>query len=181
MLLKDTDDFARSLCKSIELRHTRTPEQDIRYSLRRIIEMAVRAMSPGTNDPYTAGQAINELTTGLYELSRRPDPWPGEVAEPGDVTPVLVRVTHTAASLVGESLDQLRPWIVGSPLVLNAVIDLCDVLLHVDHADVSEEVRRQLRTLAEQIGSHPRLPRWDKERLLARIAGLIGTESPAED
>lgn len=180
MRLKDRDEFARSLCKSIELRHTRTPEQDIRYSLRRLTEMAVRAMSPGTNDPYTAVQAIHELTTGLHELTRRPDPWPGEVAEPGDVTPVLVRVTHSAASLVGEAVDQLRPWIVDSPLALNAVIDQCDILLQVDRAEVLDEVRRQLRTLAEQVENHPSLPTWDKERLLARIAGLLDTESPAD-
>lgn len=180
MRLKDPDDFVQSLCKLIELRHTRTPEQDIRYSLRRITEMAVRAMSPSTNDPYTAVQAIHELTTGLHELSQRPDPWPGEVAEPGDVVPVLVRVPHTAASLVGESVDQLRPWIIDSPLALNAVIDLCDVLLHVNNAEVSEEVRRQLRALAEQVGSHPPLTTWDKGRLLARIAVLLDRESPAD-
>lgn len=178
MRLTDPDDFERSVRRLVEIRRSRTPAQDIRYSLARITEMAVRAMSPGTNDPYTAVQAIRELTTGLHDLSRRPDPWPGMAAEPGDPTPVLVRVTHSPAALIGEALDQLRPWIVDSPLVLGAVLDLCEVLLHGAGPAVAAEIQRQLRALAEQVEKHQGLTTWDTERLLIRINGLLDPTPP---
>lgn len=173
MRLTDEDGFTKSVCRLVEVRRSRTAEQDIRYSLGRMTEMAVRAMSPGTNDPYTTVQVIRELTTGLHALSLRPEPWPGVTAEPGDAVPILVRVTHSPAFLIGATLDQLRPWVVDSPLVVEAVLDLCDVLLHGDSAEVAQELGRQLRALTEQVTNHPSLTSLDTERLLTRITALL--------
>ena len=52
----------------------RTPHQDPEFAVQQLTEMAVRALSPGTNDPYTAMNALDDLSVGLARLAGRPRP-----------------------------------------------------------------------------------------------------------
>ena len=52
----------------------RTPQQDIDYVLRQLTQIALRALSPGINDPFTAIECINRLKQGLRRASSRPRP-----------------------------------------------------------------------------------------------------------
>lgn len=45
--------------------------QDIKYSIEQLVEIAIRALSPGINDPYTAIACIDQLTSGTIELVKR--------------------------------------------------------------------------------------------------------------
>jgi uncharacterized membrane protein len=49
----------------------RTPEQDVGFAIDELVEIALRALSPGLNDPYTAISCIDRLTSGLCRLSER--------------------------------------------------------------------------------------------------------------
>lgn len=52
----------------------RTPEQDLAFSVRRIVEIAQRALSPGINDPTTALSCIDRLGEALGRLTQRRAP-----------------------------------------------------------------------------------------------------------
>lgn len=54
----------------------RTPGQDLEFSIRRIVEMAQRSLSPGVNDPTTAIYCIDRLGEALMRLCRRDLPSP---------------------------------------------------------------------------------------------------------
>jgi uncharacterized membrane protein len=43
----------------------RTPTQDIAYGVNQLVEMAVRAMSPAINDPFTAMTCLDHIGEGL--------------------------------------------------------------------------------------------------------------------
>jgi uncharacterized membrane protein len=43
----------------------RTPTQDVAYAVNQLVEMAVRAMSPAINDPFTAMTCLNYIGEGL--------------------------------------------------------------------------------------------------------------------
>ncbi len=43
----------------------RTPTQDIEYAVNQLVEMAVRAMSPAINDPFTAMTCLDYIAEGL--------------------------------------------------------------------------------------------------------------------
>ena len=45
--------------------NTRTPTQDVAYAVNQLVEMAVRAMSPAINDPFTAMTCLNYIGEGL--------------------------------------------------------------------------------------------------------------------
>ena len=48
-----------------------TPAQDLEFSLNELVEVALRALSPGINDPKTALQCIDCLTESLAEIVKR--------------------------------------------------------------------------------------------------------------
>lgn len=62
----------RSLDESVHLRFERVPDHDIAYSLRKTVDIAVRALSPGTNDPTTAVHALSHVSALLGEVLTRP-------------------------------------------------------------------------------------------------------------
>lgn len=68
----DTDAVKRSLDESVHLRFERVPDHDIAYSLRKTVDIAVRALSPGTNDPTTAVHALSHVSALLGEVLTRP-------------------------------------------------------------------------------------------------------------
>lgn len=61
----------------------RTPVQDLDYSIRRIVEIAQRALSPGVNDPTTALYCIDRLGEALARLAARAMPSPFHMDEDG--------------------------------------------------------------------------------------------------
>jgi uncharacterized membrane protein len=54
--------------------HRRTPSQDVEFSVQQIVDVAVRALSPGINDPFTAGVCLDRLGAALARVAERPDP-----------------------------------------------------------------------------------------------------------
>lgn len=52
----------------------RTMQQDVAFGLRHLVDLALRALSPGMNDPTTAVQAIDRLAAVLTVLTERPLP-----------------------------------------------------------------------------------------------------------
>jgi uncharacterized membrane protein len=59
------------LRETIQLARERTFEQDPRYALRLLVDIAIRALSPAINDPTTAVQAIDQIEDLLRRLGRR--------------------------------------------------------------------------------------------------------------
>ena len=52
----------------------RTLEQDVEFAISQLVEIAVRALSPGINDPVTAITCIDWLGAGLCQLANRKMP-----------------------------------------------------------------------------------------------------------
>ncbi|MFP4538933.1 MAG: DUF2254 domain-containing protein [Dichotomicrobium sp.] len=49
----------------------RTPQSSIEFELKALVEVALRALSPGVNDPYTAAACIDRLADGMRVLMGR--------------------------------------------------------------------------------------------------------------
>jgi uncharacterized membrane protein len=59
------------LRKRIELGRERTFEQDPKYAIRLLVDIAIRALSPAVNDPTTAVQALDQIEDLLLRLGQR--------------------------------------------------------------------------------------------------------------
>jgi uncharacterized membrane protein len=84
----------------------RTLVQDIEYAIDQLVEVAVRALSPGVNDPFTAVNCVDRLGAALCTLAEREFPSRYRVDEEG----ALRVVTHasTAPGLIDACFDQIR-------------------------------------------------------------------------
>ncbi|WP_323780033.1 DUF2254 domain-containing protein [Thalassovita sp.] len=69
-----SDSVAENLGNAFSLGQERTPEYDIQFSLRRIVEIAQRALSPAINDPTTALYCLDRLGEVLETLAGRQIP-----------------------------------------------------------------------------------------------------------
>jgi uncharacterized membrane protein len=58
------------LRRAIHLALERTTEQDPKYSIRLLVDIAIKALSPAINDPTTAVQAIDQIEDLLRRLGR---------------------------------------------------------------------------------------------------------------
>ncbi len=59
------------LLQAIEVARERTFDQDPKYPLRLLVDIAIKALSPAINDPTTAVQAIDQIEDLLRRLGRR--------------------------------------------------------------------------------------------------------------
>lgn len=84
----------------------RNPAQDIEFIINQLVEIAVRAMSPGINDPFTAMACVDRLSSALAKLARRDIP-SARVRAVDGVVRVIVR-SVTFPELVSATFDQIR-------------------------------------------------------------------------
>ena len=69
------DDKMRSeIESSVLIGEERTIVQDVEYSVRQLVEIALRALSSGVNDPYTALAAIDRMALSLGRVLKRGPP-----------------------------------------------------------------------------------------------------------
>ena len=84
-----------------ELRHcftlgpVRTPEQDPQFLIDELVEIGLRALSPGINDPFTAITALHWLGAATAEIGRR-DLRKDICSEAGEDCPVIPRADDFA-------------------------------------------------------------------------------------
>lgn len=64
-------DLAAELQGAILIGAERTPIQDLEFAMRHLVEIALRALSPGINDPYTAIAVVDRLGAALAEVMLR--------------------------------------------------------------------------------------------------------------
>lgn len=66
-----TDDIAGEIRECFSTGAMRTAAQDLEYLIDELVEIALRALSPGINDPFTAITAMHWLAAAMAELGRR--------------------------------------------------------------------------------------------------------------
>ena len=60
----------RRCCSAVRLSDERTFEQDPKYPLRLLVDIAIKALSPAINDPTTAVQAIDQIEDLLRRMAK---------------------------------------------------------------------------------------------------------------
>ena len=99
-------DAADDVRAAIGLEEERTLDQDAAFGFRQLVDMAVRALSPGTNDPTTAVQALDRIHDLLRRLALRHFPSPFRSDGDGTVRLVLPRPDWDDYVRLG--LDEIR-------------------------------------------------------------------------
>ena len=101
-------DWARVLHSGLTIRRERSMEQDVTVGLRRLVDIAERALSPGVNDPTTAVQVVDELHDLLRLIAATPDPVP--VTSDADGVPRVVTDEWDFGSYLDLAVDEIAHW-----------------------------------------------------------------------
>jgi uncharacterized membrane protein len=94
----------------------RTPTQDLEFGIRHLVEVAVRALSPGINDPFTATVVVDRLRGVLSRLMGRQLPHERLRDRSGHVR--IYRQVTTYEGLLDAAFHQIRQAGSSHPAVL---------------------------------------------------------------
>jgi uncharacterized membrane protein len=118
----DVDALADGLGDGVDLGPERTEQQDAGFGLRRLVDIALKAISPAVNDPTTAAEAMGYCTDLLVLLqSRRLGP---QVQRDGQGTPRVVLPDRDLRYYLDLSCAQVRRFGRAEPAVLTAMLRL---------------------------------------------------------
>jgi len=124
----------------------RTPTQDIEFGIMQFVEVAVRALSPGVNDPFTAIACIDRLGSAMRRLA--PRPLPGAWRRDKEGVCRLRLATTDFAGHLDAAFNQIRQNAGGSVAVLAR---LMEALVAVADATRDPERRKALRHQGEMV------------------------------
>jgi uncharacterized membrane protein len=127
------DDVCQRLVDAFTFGADRTATQDLRFPMEQLVEVAVRAMSPGINDPFTAVNCVDRLGSALALLGGRRIP---------------SRYRRD---------DEGRLRVIADPVGFEMLTDLAVTpLVHYARASgsvaVTDRLRRTLQELADTVG-----------------------------
>jgi uncharacterized membrane protein len=167
--------WPRRFLAHLQLGFERTLHQDIRFGLRQMVDIALRALSPAVNDPYTGVQVVHHLSAVESILASRALRDDVRRDESGAV---LVWLPYPGfATYLQLGCGQIRRYGAHEPLVLMALLQLLgSTAAHcVDasrRADVQAQIDQVVR-VAERELSEPS----DRAMVAAAAAGATAVVS----
>lgn len=118
------DALAYEVAGALTMGEERTAVQDPAFGLRQIVDVAVKALSPGVNDPTTAVHALGWTTALLSDLAGR-DCGPQRLHDDeGTIRAVVARPSF--AELVALAVEQPLHYGIGDPQVAERLATLLD-------------------------------------------------------
>lgn len=146
-----SEEDAKELCHVFEVSMRRTVFQDAAFGIRQLVDVAVKALSPGINDTTTAVMCLDYIESVLFRLVLRRIENPYRLDE-GELR--VIALGPSFESLVSGSFDQIRHNAEGNVAVLARILEALEslgrhtrtrarrrILLH--HAEaLAENIRR---------------------------------------
>lgn len=172
---EDMTSIGDAVRATVTVGETRTLQQDMAYGVRQLSDVALKALSPGINDPTTAHDAVSHLGTVLADLLGRQPPAHRLAGPEGQVLLVPHATTHD--QLVGLAFDEVRLAAAEQPTVL---IYQLDVLHQVEqsltelHRPGAVAALRRQAGLIRAMNEEGDVPDPDRERVRVAFATRYG-------
>lgn len=167
------------LVDAVTVASERDLAQDIDFGLRQLTDTAIKAMSPGINDPTTAVTCIGYLRAILVRLAERPEP--PAVPRRTDQGPVVLVRRRTFAEHLDVLLQISRytgadAWVAGE--VLKTLGDCAQAARRFDAPDRMAAVAVVAASVAEQ-SAQESVTQRDRDHLAA-LAAAVAYDCAAE-
>jgi uncharacterized membrane protein len=139
------------LRQAIQVARERTFEQDPKYPLRLLVDIAIKALSPAINDPTTAVQALDQIEDLLRRLGRRALDAGCVRDNQGNLR--LVFPTPSWEDYLTLAFDEIRQYGASSVQVMrrlrSALLDLADSVTEAERKEVVQRYLRHLNLVVE--------------------------------
>ncbi|WP_160152929.1 DUF2254 domain-containing protein [Microbulbifer sp. ALW1] len=144
----DSGEIARAIQGAITIGAQPTAEQDIVFSIRQLAQIAVRALSPGVNDPFTAYSCIDRLIDGIGVILQRP-PLPNCFHDTNNQLRLVTRELDFA-DVLAAALDEIREYGSQSAVVMRRLLDALHELAEIcDRQEDKRALNQVLDRLVE--------------------------------
>ncbi|MCK9491610.1 MAG: DUF2254 domain-containing protein [Sulfurimonas sp.] len=120
------EELIKQLHGVFTLGNQRIPRQDIECTVNQLVEIALRALSPGINDPFTAMTCVDRLGSALSLLTERKMPLPYRYDEEGELW--LVTSVVTFSTMMDAALNQIRQYAHSSAAVTIRLLETIAVI-----------------------------------------------------
>lgn len=140
--------MAGTIRRAFVLGSERSIEQDVEFGMVIISDIALRALSPGINDPTTAIQCIDRLTELLAALGTRRPPRPERRSDDSAVRLFLRGTTFPRALAI--SFKQIRIFGAGNPAVVTRLLEALTELATVLPQHLHAHLRREAIAIVEE-------------------------------
>jgi uncharacterized membrane protein len=115
-------DVLQRILRHVHIGFERTLQQDVRFGLRQMVDIALRALSPAINDPYTGVQVVHHVSAVEAVLASRAIR--DDIRRDGSGN-VLVWLPYPGfATYLHVGCSQIRRYGTREPLVLTALLQL---------------------------------------------------------
>ncbi len=108
----------------------RVSSVDLEFAIRQLVEVAVRALSPGINDPHTAMSVLDRLGSALCDMARLRLP-SGVTLRDG--SPALVAPSIDYAGLIDAMFHLIRQNAAGNAAVLIRMLEVLTAVASCEH------------------------------------------------
>lgn len=140
-------DASKTLNSILTISRYRTIEQDAAFGIRQLVDIALKALSPGVNDTTTAVVCVDYLSAILVRLAPRRISSPYRFDD--DKLRVIVRGV-TFESLVSDAFDQIRRNAEGNVAVLSRMLSGIETIASFVRCEVRlTALRRQVESITE--------------------------------
>lgn len=152
----------------------RTDQQDVEFSINQLVEIAVRALSPGINDPFTAIRCIDQLSAALCHLAQKEIPPAYRYDDQDQLRIIAKPVTFT--DVIDAAFNQIRQYGQTSVAVTMRLLEAIAVIALFTHTPADQAALLRHANMIER-GSHKGIPedldRKDiKERYLSAVKAI---------
>jgi uncharacterized membrane protein len=160
---------AASLNRCYSFDRQRTLEQDAAFGVQQIVDVCLKALSPGINDQSTATLGIDRLSEVLVKLARRRVE--NRFRRDGEALRVIA-VGPAFGELVDLAFADLRLNAAGKPAVLHRLLESLERIAGATSSSARRGVlAAQAARIAECAGRSVAAP-YEREQLLARAAAF---------
>ena len=112
VMTSDIEQFSKedeqTLHECFTLGPKRTPIQDPEFAVHQLVEIALRALSPGINDPYSAIACIDKLTAAICDLTQKN--FPEGITYDNNGTERVTYKTTSFENLANIAFNQIRQY-----------------------------------------------------------------------
>lgn len=103
-----TDQLMARVNAAFALANQRTSGQDIEFAVNQLVEIAVRALSPGVNDPFTALTCVDHLGSVLCRLAQQDMPSPYRYDTQDQLR--VISTVFTFPNVTDAAFNQIRQY-----------------------------------------------------------------------
>lgn len=146
---KDKNVISNAINSAYIVGRQRTVQQDAGFGIRQLVDIALKALSPGINDTTTAVMCMDYLGVILCRLASRAIPTPCRVKD-GHLR--LIALGPSFESLLDESFDQIRQCAKGNTAILKRQIAILGMINnHVSSPRRRLAIKRHAEAVSEVI------------------------------